>query len=230
MLVQPADFLRRSPLYGWHVSAGAEFAEQGAGAAPGRYPGPPADLSTCALADLSLLPRHGVKGWEAWTKLASIGIARPDANNTAIRMAGGGLALRLGDNEALLLGEMLESAPLLARAQALPMAAGVYPVPRQDTHAWFALIGSAAPALLSKVCAIDFRSRSFADLAIAQTMVARVGAIVLRFDAGHAAVFHLLADTASAAYLWRALLQAGEEYSGRAVGFEALRRLGSATC
>jgi sarcosine oxidase subunit gamma len=220
MLTQPTDFLRRSPLYRRHMDTGAEFAERDAGAFP--------DLSQCALADLSLLPRLGVKGWMAWSTLASIGIDRPGENNRASRIRGGGLALRLGDNEALLLGEIAGDSSLLNRAKALPIAPGFYLVPRQDTHAWFVLTGKAVPALLSKVCAIDFRIDRFTDLAIVQTMIARVGAVVVRADFDQAPAFHVLADSASALYLWQVLLQAGEEYSGRAAGFEALRRLTSA--
>ena len=111
---------------------------------------------------------------------------------------------------------------------ALADASGFYPVPRQDTHAWLLLLGRQVPALLSKVCAIDFRPDRFADLAIAQTMVARVGAVVLRCDIGGALAFHVLADTASTLYLWTTLLQAAGEYDGRAAGFAMLRTLATA--
>lgn len=228
LAVQPTDYLRRSPLYRWHMDAGAEFADRDGVACAERYPGAAPDIATCALADLSLLPRLGMKGWTAWSMLGSIGVGRPGENNTASSMHGGGLALRLGDNEALLLGDIAADAPLLTRASALPQANGFYPVPRQDTHAWFVLTGKAIPALLSKVCAVDFRIDRFADLAIAQTTVARVGAIVLRCDLGDVPAFHVLADTASALYLWQVLLQAGEEYFCRAAGLEALRQTKSA--
>lgn len=223
---QPTQFARRSPLYRWHIAAGAEFVARDDAAKPERYAGLSADPSLCALADLSLLPRFGAKGWETWSTLVSIGIARPDENNTAVRLTGGGVALRLGDNEAFLLGGLVGDAPLAQRAAALPSASGFYPVPRQDTHAWLLLLGSAVPQLLSKVCAVDFRVDRFADLTIAQTMVARVGSVVLRDDIAGIPAFHILADSASAGYLWKVLLDAAEEYSGRAIGFEELRRLG----
>lgn len=223
LAVQPTDYLRRSPLYRWHMNAGAEFADRDGLAYPERYRATPADIAICALVDLSLLPRLGLKGWTAWSTLGSIGIDRPRENNTASRMRGGGLALRLGDNEALLLDEITGEAPLLKRAAAVPQANGFYPVPRQDTHAWLVLTGSAVPSLLSKVCAVDLRIERFGDLSIAQTTVARVGAITLRCDFAGVPAFHLLVDTASAMYLWQVLLQAGEEYSGRPAGLEALR-------
>jgi sarcosine oxidase subunit gamma len=219
------QFTRRSPLYSWHVDAGAEFALLGEAANPEGYPGPQGDPAICALADLSLLPRFGAKGWETWPTLASIGIAPPDRNNTASRLAGGGVAMRLGDNEAFLLGDIFGDAAAVQRAQALPAASGFYPVPRGDTHAWLLLIGAEVPKLLSKVCAVDFRLDRFADLAVAQTTIARVGSVVLRDDVAGTPAFHVLADSASARYLWGVLLEAADEYSGRAIGFGALRRL-----
>jgi sarcosine oxidase, subunit gamma len=221
---QPAQFTRRSPLYRWHVDAGAEFALRGEAANPERYPGPQGDPTICALADLSLLPRFGAKGWETWSTLATIGVARPDRNNTASRLSGGGAAMRLGDNEAFLLGDLSGDAVTVQHAQALPTASGFYPVPRRDTHAWLLLVGREVPKLLSKVCAVDFRPDRFADLAVAQTMVARAGSVVLRDDIAGTPAFHVLADSASASYLWGVLLDAAEEYSGRAIGSEALHR------
>ena len=220
---KPTDFVRRSPLYRWHVAAGAVFVEQDGAAIAESYSGVTADPMVCVVADLSLRPRHGVKGWEAWSTLASLGIERPEATNRATPMDGGGTALRLGDNEALLLGAVVGDAPLLRRASGLSSTPGFYPVPRQDTHAWLLLLGRMVPAMLAKVCAIDFRPERFAELMIAQTMVARVGAVVLRWDLGRIPAFHLLADMASAHYLWRALLQAANEYGGQPLGIAALR-------
>jgi sarcosine oxidase, subunit gamma len=223
--LQPTQFSRRSPLYRWHAEAGVTFVTGNEAAGPGHYPGISPDPEICALADLSLLPRFGAKGWETWSTLASIGISQPDANNTALRLTGGGTALRLSDNEAFLLGSSINDAPLVQRAAALPTASGFYPVPRLDTHAWLLLLGRAAPQLLSKVCAVDFRLDRFADLTVAQTMIARVGSVVLRDDVAGTPAFHILADSASARYLWGVLLDAAAEYAGRAIGFEALRRL-----
>lgn len=223
--VQPTHFARRSPLYRWHLAAGAEFCAQQDGASPLRYPGEAADPAVLAFADLSMLRRLGLKGWNAWSTLRSILIEPPQANNRAVRMPGGGLALRLGDNEALLLDAVDGTAPLLSAALGLAPASGCYPVPRRDTHAWLLLLGAATPELLAKLCAVDLRLPRFADLAIAQTMVARLGAVVARCDLAGVPAFHLLVDSASAAWLWDALLVAGEEFDGRALGLEGLWRL-----
>src|SRR3954465_1714183 len=111
--LQPTQFARRSPLYRWHAKAGVTFLANNEAASPEQYPGISPDPEICALADLSLLPRVGFKGWETWSTLASIGVAQPNANNTASRLAGGGSALRLGDNEGFLLGSIINDAPLV---------------------------------------------------------------------------------------------------------------------
>jgi sarcosine oxidase subunit gamma len=69
--------------------------------------------------------------------------------------------------------------------------------------------------MLSKLCAIDFRPHRFGDLAIAQTTVAQLNAIVLRADIEDRFIFNVLADSASAVYLLACLKDAAEEFGGR---------------
>jgi sarcosine oxidase, subunit gamma len=88
---------------------------------------------------------------------------------------------------------------------------GTYPVPRRDSHAWFALEGSPLPSMMAKICGVDLRPERFSDLAIAQTSVARINAIVLRADRPDP-IFHLLADSASAAYFLDCLRDAALEF------------------
>lgn len=67
------------------------------------------------------------------------------------------------------------------------------------------LAGEFAPEMFSKMCGVDLRDR-FADGFIAQTSLAKMGAIIIRADRkgkdgrAHAA-YHVLADIASAEYL-----------------------------
>jgi sarcosine oxidase subunit gamma len=74
--------------------------------------------------------------------------------------------------------------------------------------------GDSAPDMLSKLCAVDLRPHKFDDLNIAQTSVARLNAIVLRADAGGRLTYHLLADSASAAYMLACLRDSAEEFGG----------------
>ena len=130
----------------------------------------------------------------------------------------------LGD----LAGEGELPGKLAATWQAEPLPPEIprgYPVPRRDSHAWFLLTGAEAAALFAKLCAVDLRPAKFAHLSVAQTSVARLSAIVIRDDQGGTPAYHLLADSASAEYLWDVLLDAMAEFDGRAVGLLAVKAL-----
>ena len=101
------------------------------------------------------------------------------------------------------------------------------PVPRRDSHAWFAVGGPDARACLAKLCGVDLRQRVFTNGAVAQCFLASISAILIRDDAIPA--YHLLADSAAAGYLWDCLIDAMDEFdggpSGRlAVGWGRRRR------
>ena len=86
--------------------------------------------------------------------------------------------------------------------------------------------GSAAPEMFAKICGVDLRPHKFRPGQIAQTSLAQMSGIVIRDDRGPIPGFHLLADVASAEYLWGAVLDAMSEFGGAPVGLRALRRLG----
>ena len=60
---------------------------------------------------------------------------------------------------------------------------------------------------------------------IAQTVAARVTVVVIRDDIKDLLSYHLLTDSASAAYVWDSLLDAMAEFGGRPVGLSALKSL-----
>ncbi|RMD61266.1 MAG: sarcosine oxidase [Alphaproteobacteria bacterium] len=235
--IQPTACLRRSPVYRTLVAAGARFVSCGDAAVAwdfGEAESETIAARQLALADLSGLPRIGFKGAGAIDWLADQGIAVPEENNRAARLEGAAAVARLAPAEALILGDVLgaekEDGP--ARLAAAWAAAPVppprprgYPVPRADSHAWFRIVGAQAPVVLAKLCAVDLRPHRCTDGTVAQTMVARIAAIVIRLDSGDAPAFHLLADSAAAGYLWSCLVDAMGEFNGRPVGLAALRAL-----
>jgi sarcosine oxidase subunit gamma len=176
--------------------------------------------STLRLCDLNVLPRWGVKGRGALAWLRAAGANVPESDNRAQRQADGTLIARLSPGEALILpslsgaaarfGAMLDELPPEGRE-------GCYPAPRRDSHCWFALAGADASRFFAKLCAVDLSTERFADGSIAQTSVARLSAILIRHDLGGAAAFFVLAESASAQYLWDCLLDAMQEFSGRVI-------------
>ena len=100
-----------------------------------------------------------------------------------------------------------------------------YHMPRAHSHCWLALTGRHTAEMLAKVCGVDMRTHKFADGNVAQTSIARLNGILIRNDLGDTTAFYLLADCASADYLWPCLLDAMDEFDGAPVGLEALLAL-----
>ncbi len=220
--------LRKSFVHGPLEAAGAEFDEFGVAV---RVAG--ADEAAAArrmgLADLSPLPRTGFKGPGALAWAAARGLETGEEPNRAYPQADGLLAAKLAPTEVLILGTGGEPAvTMLDEAWSMETAEGCYLLPRRETHAWFRLTGTAAPEMFAKLCAVDLRTQAFAPQRIAQTSIARLNGIVIRDDWGAVPAYHLLADSASAEYLWRALLDAMAEFDGAPVGLEALAGLAAA--
>jgi len=232
---QPTDHLRRSFVYRELLMAGAHFSEEN-GAAVATDFGEPAREETAArrlgLADLSPLPRVGFKGVGTAEWLAAQKVSVPPESNQAVVQDGGALAARLAPGELLILGALAGEDDLPARLAAAwakapmpPKTPRGFPVPRADSHAWFLLTGADSPAMFAKICGVDLRPANFAAGCIAQTSIARLNGIVIRDDKGGLPAYHLLADSASAGYLWGCLRDAMAEFGGTPIGLRAVRAL-----
>ena len=228
----PAEQTRRSPLYRALMAHGARFEPLNGHAAARDFGQGAADEAAQAealgLADLSPLPRVGFKGWAMAPWLAGAGAALGEASNRAYAQADGTRIARLAPGEALVLADRSGAGPLietLAQAWSMAEADGCFRVAREETSCWLLVTGVHAASLLAKVCAVDLRAEAFAPDAIAQTNVARLNAVVIRGDIGTVPAFDLLADSASAVYLWDALLDAMAEHDGAPIGLAAIRSL-----
>lgn len=188
---------------------------------------------TLALCDLSGLPRTGFKGPRVGRWLADQALSLPSGPNRAARQDDGSLLAMLADNEGLVLCDLeLQSGIVGQLEQAFagmtdaPDSPGGLVVPRQHGHAWLRVTGHELAATFAKLCAIDLRPGIFDNLRVAQTSVARLSAIVVRDDLGDIPAIHLLADSASAGYLWECILDAGAEHDIQVIGLDAVRELG----
>ncbi len=227
---------RRSMIYRQLQAAGAWFEVVNGGAVAVRY-GDNADRELqqareMGIADLSVLPRTGFKGAGTVEWLVGQGLAIGADSNVAYRQAGGELAARLAPGEILLIDSLAATGDLIDRLNAAwtwggekPRKLIGYPTPRQDSHAWFMVSGNHAPDMFAKMCGVDLRPHKFASGAIAQTSIAKMSGIIIRADLGTTPGYHLLADIASAEYLWDCVLDAMAEFGGRPVGLAALRQL-----
>jgi sarcosine oxidase subunit gamma len=241
-MTTPDDFLFRSYAYRKSLKHGANF-EAMADAAVARDYGDPAGEGETArrlgLADLSALPRLGVKGPGTADWLAGQGLQVPAESNQAVRQSSGVLAARLAPSELMLLGDLsgdlsgdpahLDAIAAAWRAEPQspvpPERPRGFLLPRRHSHFWFVLSGDGTAGMFAKICGVDLRPGKFANGRIAQTSIARMNAVVIRDDQGGVLAYHLLGDSASAEYLWDCLLDAMAEFDGAPVGLAALRGL-----
>lgn len=77
--------------------------------------------------------------------------------------------------------------------------------------------------MLAKLCAVDLAAHRFPVGKVAQTSVSGVTAIIIRHDVETSLALHVLADSASADYLWDCFLDAMDEFGGAVCGAEAVR-------
>jgi sarcosine oxidase subunit gamma len=233
-MLAPSDLTRRSFVYRKLAAKGANFADLAGGAVAMDF-GDPAGEAEAArrmgLCDLSLLPRVGFKGPGTADWLAGQGVSLPEAN-WAVRQDSGVLVLRLAATELMLLSGLDGDDTPLDTLENAWQAAGVppesprgYPVPRSQTHCWFLVTGARTGEMFAKICGVDLRLAKFENGRIAQTSAARMNATLVRDDQGATPAFHVLADSASAEYLWGCLLDAMEEFDGAPVGLAAVREL-----
>jgi sarcosine oxidase subunit gamma len=238
-MTTPDDFLFRSFVYRKLVKHDASF-EAMVNSAVARDYGDPAGEGETArrlgLADLSPLPRLGVKGPGTAEWLAGKGLQVPAESNQAVRQQSGVLAARLAPSELLLLGDLsgdpaaLDAIAAAWRAEPQspepPERPRGFLLPRQHSHFWFVLSGDCTAGMFAKICGVDLRPGKFANGRIAQTSMARMNAVVIRDDQGGVLAYHMLGDSASAEYLWDCLLDAMAEFDGAPVGLAAVRALG----
>ena len=210
--------------------AGAQFADIGGGITAAVSLGGTDEkvAERMGLVDLSPLPRIGYKGAGAPAWLRRQGVVLPPQPNCAGGQTDGTLVVALSAEEHLLLSPLSgggECCQRLAAAWSLDEVERCWQLPRADSHCWFVVCGDCAEDMLAKLCGVDLRRQSFAVHAVAQTSLARLNAVIIRRRAAPVAVFDLLADSASAEYLWDCLLDAMTEFEGRVVGLNALRVL-----
>jgi sarcosine oxidase, subunit gamma len=235
--VEPHAQPRRSFVYRKLLDMGAHFAPINGGSVAMSFGDDVEDEASLArrlgIADLSPLPRTGFKGTGSVDWLQSQDVTIGPESNRGYRQAGGETALRLAPSEILLVDSLAGSGNFIGKLNAAwswgtssPRKPIGYPMPRADSHAWFAISGQHSAEMFAKICGIDLRPSKFAEGSIAQTSIAKMSGIILRQDFGQILGFHLLADSASADYLWDCLQDAMIEFDGGPIGLAVLRGLG----
>jgi sarcosine oxidase subunit gamma len=172
-------------------------------------------LPTCALTDLTDLPRVGFRGADSPQYLTSRHFVLPEAPNRALTQEDGSTVARLSQTEYLLLGSLQDQGKRIADEEArweLDHKAN-YLLPRHDSHACFQLSGEHTSEVMAKLCGVDLSPLMFGPGAVAQTSAARINVIVINPGTLHRPSLLILCDRASRAYFHDALLDALQEFS-----------------
>ena len=229
-MTNPLAHLRRTPLRRMLEASGARWHSlPDTAIAADVCTGSGADR--LVIADLTPLPRLGFKGRGTIDAMKKRGVTVEATPNCAFPQSDGGLCLVLSPGEVILLSNLAGEGAGLDQMLAswnIEDEERTYPLLRRDSHAWFAVASPDAPALFAKICAIDMRPEKFRNLAIAQTSVAKMSAIIVRADIGSRLCYHVLADSAAALYFCSCLLDASHEFRGRLVGLDAVQGMGGA--
>ena len=163
------------------------------------------------LNDLTLAHREGVRGDGAREWLSSQGYTLPDAPNQIVANGESGWVMSLSHREFWLLQP--DSAASSGRPASEAVAAGVWPLYCQHSHAWLQLAGESRAEVMAKLCGVNLSEDVFPLGSVAQTQAARVSVIVAAHqDRGGQSVFSMFVDQSLARYLWEAVEDAMGEW------------------
>jgi len=156
------------------------------------------------LSDLTLAHREGVRGADAREWLMSQGHRLPDAPNQIVASGESGFVMSLSHREFWLLQPDGEAS--IGRPGSEAIAAGVWPLYCQHSHAWLQLAGETRAEVMSKLCGMDLSEAAFPLGSVAQTQAARVSVIIAAHQDQHGqAVFSTFVDQSLARFLWEAI-------------------------
>ena len=179
-----------------------------------------AKLSAVALADLSFLPKFGLKGPAAQGWLEARNVAIPPRENSWAALAGSGFIARLGRSEFFLEDDPGAPSVGALRTALEAGASGVYPVMRQD--AGFAIAGLRVNELLAQTCNVNFEAVALEQSMVVMTQMTGVSVLILRHAASSTPCYRLWCDATFAPYFWETLSEIAAEFGGGIVGADAL--------
>jgi len=240
----PAD-LKRTPLHGRHLAAGARMVDFGGWEMPVQYSGITdehlAVRTRAGLFDVSHMGQIEIAGTDAlaavqyMTSNDASRLAVGQIQYSALTTPTGGfvddvLVYRWADSHYLLVvnASNIEKAASWIRAHAADVAGDVAVVNASSRYALLALQGPASMAILSELCTIDLEAVKYywfapGEVAGARAMVSRTG---YTGEDG----FEIFLAPAQATRVWDAILLAGQHVDVRPCGLGARDTLRLEAC
>ena len=174
-------------------------------------------LAELGLADLSALPRIGIKGPAAESWLRDHGLPAPQTIYEWRRLDEGGLVIRNDTREFLIENGFGDGRVDQLAAELGPGAGGAWRVERQDCS--LLITGARALEVFAQTCGVDVGEMGGAFF---KTRVALTSCSVMRDDVGAVPAWRLWLDPSYGEYLWTALLEIITELAGGPVGWRCL--------
>ena len=180
-------------------------------------------LQTLALADVSVLPKVGVKGPGAEAFVSEEGIPVPEDVYDSARLSDGGWIVRV-DRDEFFVEEGPEGGTVAALRSVLASdKPGVYRIERQETG--LLLCGTQAVDVLRQTCGYPFEVEPGSDTEFVYTRVAAISASVLRHTFAGVPAYRIWCVPSSGRYLWEEVHQICSDLGGTAVGLSSLQSL-----
>lgn len=170
-----------------------------------------------ALADLSCLPRLGLKGAGVLAWLLENGLTASETLYAVTAIEDRGILVRIDREEVILEDGLHGQVVSRIRDRLSANPPGVYRVERQEAS--FLLIGSRTHEVLSQTCGHHFRE---SEGQVVLSRVAGVSCRLLQVEASGIAGFRIWLDPSYSVYLWETLLGIVREDGGDAVGLGCL--------
>lgn len=183
-------------------------------------------LTKLGLIDLSAVARIGFKGSDTPEWLSAQGIALPNNPNQAKRLDDATLVAKLSTNEYLFLSDVTTNNSKVCEQLKFWQIEDnklCYLLPRDQSHSWFLLTGKHTIQMMSKICGVDLADKATPHHGVVQSSVARVNHIIIKDNIANTECIHLLSDSTFAEYMWFCLLDAMQEFCGKAIGVNALK-------
>ncbi len=215
------SYLRTSPLHDAFDALQPTWSESHGMRVASRVGDDPSRLEALALADLSFLPKSGLKGPAAVQWLSAQGVAVPAEANTWTALAADGVIARLGRSEFFLEDGAAGGIAARMRTELGTGTDGVYPVIRQD--AGILLAGARSNELLVHTCNVNFNEIDPNGGIAVMTQMIGVSVLVIRKSLRRLPCYRIWCDPTFAQYFWETLSEIAVELGGGVIGTETLQ-------
>lgn len=223
---------RLSPLYQTHLSLRATFGDvstwQVAQAVSPESVELKAAREAVVLSDLSDRAKVMVEGAQS-ADLLRIAFAVPELTiNSGAAVADDMYVYRLRRDRFYVSGPTGQEAAITSALNAAQAGMNGLVTVTDETNgrAEMLLAGPESATCLSRICGLDFYEREFPNHSAKQSSVAKTRQLIMRRDIGDLPVYYLSGGRSFAAYLWKIILEAGQDLAIRPIGRNTITQLG----